>query len=57
MVQVMTAAELSALADFYATPLGRSALQKVPQAHKVMKPVIEQEVSRAIAAIRRRTAN
>jgi hypothetical protein len=56
MVQVYTAEELNALADFYATPLGRSALQKMPQAYKVMAPAIEQEVSRAFAAIRMRTA-
>ena len=57
MVQVYTAGELNALADFYATPAGRSALQKWPQAYKVMAPVIEQEVNRAVAAIQRRTAN
>ena len=56
-VQVYTAPELNALADFYATPLGRSALQKMPQAYKVMSPAMEQEVNRAFAAVRARTAN
>ena len=56
MVQVMTAAELNALADFYSTPLGRSALRKVPQAYNAMSSALEIEVVRAIAAIRDKAA-
>ena len=49
MVKVFTADELNALADFFASPLGRSAMDKFGLYMADIMPVIQQEMMRALS--------
>lgn len=49
MVRIFTAEELNALADFYGSPLGRSAMDKFGIYVADIMPVIQQEMLRALA--------
>jgi len=48
MVKVFTAEELNALADFFGSPLGRSAMDKFGLYMADIMPVIQQEMFRAL---------
>ena len=48
MVRHFTVRELNALADFYGSPEGRSAMKKFGSYMADVMPVIQQEISRAI---------
>jgi hypothetical protein len=48
MVKIFTADELNALADFYGSPLGRSAMGKFGVYMADVMPVIQQEMFRAL---------
>ena len=49
-VKVYTADELSGMAKFYASPIGRAVLAKTPEYDKALLPGIQQEVKRALGA-------
>ena len=49
MVKVFTAEELNALADFFGSPLGRSAMDKFGLYMADIMPVIQQEMFRALS--------
>jgi hypothetical protein len=49
MVKVFTAEELNALADFFGSPLGRSAMDKFGLYMADIMPVIQQEMLRALS--------
>lgn len=53
MVKVFTAEELNALADFFASPVGRSAMGKFGVYMADVMPVIQQEMFRALQAVPR----
>ena len=48
MVKVFTAPELNALADFYGSPVGKSAMSKFGVYMADLMPVIQQEMLRAM---------
>ncbi len=49
LVKVFTAEELRALADFYSSPAGKSAMKKMtPYMHDLM-PLIQAEIQKAVA--------
>jgi hypothetical protein len=48
MVKTFTAGELKALADFYGSPEGKSALQKMPEYSADMLPTIQQVMNEAM---------
>jgi hypothetical protein len=43
-IEVFTTDELSALADFYGSPIGKSILQKFPKFMGTVMPTIQQEL-------------
>jgi hypothetical protein len=47
-VKVYTADELSGMAKFYSSPVGRAVLAKTPEYDKALLPGIQQEVQRAL---------
>jgi hypothetical protein len=47
LVKHFTADELKALADFYSTPFGKSAMKKMPKYMADLMPTIQQEVMKA----------
>jgi len=47
MVQIYTADELAALADFYGTPTRRSIMSKLPKFDAAVTPAITEEAKRA----------
>ena len=49
MIKVFTAEELNALADFFGSPLGRSAMDKFGLYMADIMPVIQQEMLRALS--------
>ncbi len=49
MVKHFTAAELNALADFYGSPVGKSAMAKFPAYMGDLTPLITAEMQRAVA--------
>lgn len=51
MVKHLTAGEIKALADFYASPEGRSVMAKMPAYMNEITPVMMQEMSRAATAM------
>jgi hypothetical protein len=53
MVKVFTAEELNALADFFGSPVGRSAMGKFGVYMADVMPVIQQEMFRALQALPR----
>lgn len=53
MVKVFTAQELNALADFFGSPVGRSAMGKFGVYMADVMPVIQQEMFRALRAVPR----
>jgi hypothetical protein len=54
MVKVFTADELNALADFYGSPVGKSAMGKFGVYMADVMPVIQQEMFRALQALPQR---
>ncbi len=48
MVKIFTAEEMNALADFYGTPVGRSAMSKFGPYMADVMPVIQDEIVRAM---------
>lgn len=58
LVKYFTTDELKALADFYGSPVGKSAMQKFPSYMAALMPTLERETRRAqerAAAARRST--
>jgi hypothetical protein len=53
MVKVFTAEELNALADFFGSPIGRSAMGKFGIYVADVMPVIQQEMFRALQSVPR----
>lgn len=53
MVKVFTAEELNALADFFGSPIGRSAMGKFGIYMADVMPVIQQEMFRALQSVPR----
>jgi hypothetical protein len=51
MVKIFTAEELNALADFYGSPVGKSAMGKFGAYMADVMPVIQQEMVRALQAL------
>jgi hypothetical protein len=51
LVKVFTAEELNALADFFGSPLGRSAMDKFGLYMADIMPVIQQEMLRALSQV------
>jgi hypothetical protein len=51
MMKTFTADELSALADFYASPVGKSAMAKMGDYMAAMMPVMTQEMAKAQAGV------
>lgn len=49
LVKNFTAAELKAMADFFGSPVGKSAMKKMPKYMADMAPTIESEVRKAQA--------
>jgi hypothetical protein len=47
LVKYFTPDELEALADFYGSPVGKSAMQKFPSYMAAMMPTLEREIRRA----------
>jgi len=54
MVDLFEASELQALADFAATPEGRSALAKLPALGAVLNPIVERQIEDAERRFRER---
>jgi hypothetical protein len=52
MVQHITADEIKALADFYSSPFGKSAMKKMATCMAELTPTIQQEVMKAQAKAR-----
>lgn len=48
MVKTFTADELSALADFYSTPLGKSAMKKMGTYMQACMPILSAEMKKAM---------
>jgi hypothetical protein len=51
MMKTFTADELSALADFYASPVGKSAMAKMGDYMAAMMPMMTQEMAKAQAGV------
>ena len=51
MVKVFTAQEINALADFYGSPVGKSAMSKFGLYMADVMPVIQQEMLRAMQSL------
>ena len=54
MVDLFEASELKALADFAATPEGRSALAKLPALGAILNPIVERQIEDAERRFRER---
>jgi len=54
MVELFEASELQALADFAATPEGRSALAKLPALGAILNPIVERQIEDAARRFRPR---
>jgi hypothetical protein len=54
MVDLFEASELMALADFAATPEGRSALAKLPTLGAILNPIVERQIEDAERRFRAR---
>lgn len=54
MVDLFEASELEALASFVATPVGRSALGKLPALGAILNPIIERQIADAERRFRER---
>lgn len=52
MVKRFTADELAALADFYGSPVGKSAMKKFPEYLSDLMPTIQDQVMKAHSAIK-----
>ena len=54
MVKNFTTDELKALADFYGSPVGKSAMQKFGAYMAIVTPAVQQELQRALAQLQRK---